>query len=147
MYYQMVVQNFFLGVKMKENQSPYNPFVVWFVFGGLILFQFMYGVVGVVVFSSPEEPYTDLMFPIALGVLALAISILTFLMGNFFKGDYFTRCILCWTLCESIALFGLILVYLTGNNTYLFGFILWGLALMAVHAPSKKEYDASLFHT
>lgn len=128
---------------MEPNQSQYHPPTVWIIYGALIMSQIVYVLVGGFVLSPPEEPSTELIFPVVIGLASLTISVLSFLIGNFIKGDYFTKCIIRWSLSESIAIFGLVLVQMTGNKTYLVGFIIWSLALMGVHAPSQKEFEST----
>ena len=129
---------------MDEAQKTQpNAQTLWIVYGALCTSQLVYGVVGTVLEPS-ANPTTELQIPIALGFAGMTSSILSFVIGNFIQGNYFVTCILKWALSESVAVYGLVLCILTGNQIYLGGFILWSLTLMVVHAPSKKQFEESL---
>ena len=131
---------------MEENEKKQQAHIqiIWIIYGALIMSQFMYGFVGGFIIEGPKEPSTDLILPMALAGVALTTSIITFVVGKFIPGPYLTQCIIKWALTESIAVYGLVLVMLTGNTTFLFGFLLWSLALMAVHAPKKRDFEEAL---
>lgn len=127
----------------EERKASPNLQTLWIVYGALCLSQLVYGVVGTVIKAS-GEPTTSLEMPIALVFAGITSSVLSFVMGNLIQGNYFTKCIIKWALSESVAVYGLVLCILTGNKLYLGAFIVWSLALMAVHAPSQKQFEASL---
>ena len=117
---------------------------LWIIFGALCMSQLIYGVVGVAVVEPPEEPNVDMVLPIVLSLLALSTSVFSFFVGKIIKGNYQTSCIIKWALTESVAIYGFVLYFLTGETTYLGCFILFSLALTAVHAPKKRELEESL---
>ncbi len=115
----------------------------WIIYGALCMSMIIYGAVGFAVVEPPEEPNTDMMNPLALGIVSLTTSAGTFFVDKFVQGDYQTRNIIKWALTESIAIYGFVLYFLTANTVYLLAFIGFALALMAVHAPNQRAYEQS----
>ena len=116
----------------------------WIIYGALCMSMIIYGAVGFAVVEPPEEPNTDMMMPLALGIVSLTTSAGTFFVDKFIQGNYQTRNIIKWALAESIAIYGFVLYFLTANTVYLLAFIVFALALMAVHAPNQKSFEESL---
>lgn len=52
---------------------------------------------------------------------------------------YFTACILSWALCESIAIFGLVLSFLSGEPKYFVPFGALSLVNFAIYRPSREQ--------
>ena len=129
---------------MSSEKIQAHMQTLWIIYAALCMSQLIYGVVGVVVVEPPEEPNTDMVLPIALSLIALSTSGFSLFVGKIIKGNYQTSCIIKWALTESVAIYGFVLFFLTGNTTYLGAFILFSLALMAVHAPKKRELEDSL---
>jgi F0F1-type ATP synthase membrane subunit c/vacuolar-type H+-ATPase subunit K len=129
---------------MSSETSQAHMQTLWIIFGALCMSQLIYGVVGVVVVEPPEEPDVDMVLPIAFSLVAISTSVFTFFVGKIIKGNYLTSCIIKWALTESVAIYGFVLYFLTGDTIYLGGFILFSLALMAVHAPKKRDFEDSL---
>ncbi len=129
---------------MSSEKTQANMQTIWIIYGALCMSMIVYGVVGFVVVTPPENPNTDMVMPLALAMISLTTSVGTFFVDKFIQGDYQTRCIIKWALTESIAIYGFVLYFLTANIVYLLAFIVFALALMAVHAPNKKYFEESL---
>ena len=129
---------------MSSEPTQANMQTIWIIYGALCMSMIVYGGVGFAVVTPPEEPNTDMVMPLALGVVSLTTSACTFLVDKFIQGNYQTRHIIKWALTEVTAVFGFILYFLTGNIVFLLAFIGFALALMAVHAPNQRAYEQSL---
>ena len=129
---------------MSSESSQASIQITWIIYGALCMSMIVYGVVGFLIVVPPEEPNTDMIIPLALAVVSLVTGTGTLFVDKFSQGDYQTRNIIKWALSESIAIYGLVLYFLTTNLVYLLSFIAFALALMAVHAPNKKQFEESL---
>ena len=129
---------------MSSEQSQANMQTIWIIYGALCMSMIVYGVVGFVVVTPPENPNTDMVMPLALAMISLTTGVGSFFVDKFVQGNYQTRSIIKWALTESIAIYGFVLYFLTANNVYLLAFIAFALALMAVHAPNQKAFEESL---
>jgi hypothetical protein len=58
--------------------------------------------------------------------------------GGRAAGRYFTACIISWALCESIAIYGLVLVQLSHQLVHYFGFAAGALFNFALYRPSAE---------
>ena len=127
-------------MSLKTPQSSMQG--LWTVFRLICLSLLISGLVGVLWLEPSQESHTDLVLPIAL-FFTFSISLFTAFVQKFIKISYTNICLLKWGLIQSIGVFGLIVYLLTGNTTYLGGFILYSLALMAVHTPNQIYFEDS----
>ena len=68
-----------------------------------------------------------MVMPLALGMVSLTTSVGTFFVDKFVESVYQTRNIIKWALTESIAIYGFVLYFLTGNTIYLIAFIVFAI--------------------
>lgn len=129
---------------MSSEPTQANMQTTWIIYGALCMSMIIYGAVGFAVVEPPEEANTDMVMPLALGMVSLTTSAGTFFVDKFIQGNYQTRNIIKWALTESIAIYGFVLYFLTANTVYLLAFIGFALALMAVHAPNQRAFEDSL---
>ena len=129
---------------MSSEQSQAHMQTIWIIYGALCMSMIVYGVVGYVVVTPPENPNTDMVMPLALAMISLTTGVGSFFVDKFVQGNYQTRNIIKWALTESIAIYGFVLYFLTANTVFLLAFIAFALALMAVHAPNQKAFEESL---
>ncbi len=54
-------------------------------------------------------------------------------------GRYFATDLLTWLLCESFAIYGLVLMLLSGNLKFLLGFCALSLFNLALYAPTRRK--------
>ncbi|MBM76463.1 MAG: hypothetical protein CMK59_13740 [Proteobacteria bacterium] len=115
--------------------------IVWFA---LILSIFAYG--GVAWFISPKggsDPELIEMLSIAFTILGLVTTVVVVMGANLFKSvDFDTFTIIRAALSESIAIYGLVLCFLSGNFTYIGAFIAWSVGLFLFCFPSESARAA-----
>ena len=58
------------------------------------------------------------------------------------QGKAFTALILNLVLSESVAIYGLVLTFLSNDHRYVLGFVAAGLALMFIHRPFARELQS-----
>ena len=127
-------------MSLKTPQSSMQG--LWTVFRLICLSILISGLVGFLWLEPSQESHADLVLPVAL-FFTFCISLFTAFVQKFIKISYTNICLLKWGLIQSIGVFGIIIYLLTGNTTYLGGFILYSLALMSVHAPKKSYLEDS----
>ena len=122
---------------MQNNQTM----TLW---AGLFASLFMY--IGIAFFASPEgsmkpeeiEGY----LPIVM-VVALVITGMVVMASSLFKNlNFQTYIIIRAALSESIAVFGLVLCFLSGNFIYLGAFMAWSIGLFLFIFPSERARAA-----
>ena len=109
-----------------------TPKIVWFALMGSILAYF-----GVSVYLfQPSDPPPEMgsTLPLAFGFIAVMEAGATFFIKRFL-GNGFSGQILTWALCDSIAIYGLILAAMGYDSSAWSGFMMGGLALIYIHRP------------
>ena len=135
-----------------DNDAESRAFTMWIVWGALLVSVFIYG--GVVSFAGADEPKSAeelQMFLIVFSAIAAGEIPVIFVLRKmlFFdklddrdfddRGDvadnYFTASIITWALCESIAIYGFMLAFLSGEVIYYFPFAAVAVAMMLYFRP------------
>ena len=68
---------------MSSEPTQVNMQTTWIIYGALCMSMIIYGGVGFAVVEPPEEPSTDMVMPLALGMVSLTTS-----AGTFFVDKY-----------------------------------------------------------
>jgi hypothetical protein len=140
------------ATKANSQNSGVEPQILWLIWGSLLAFIGFYGVLTQVIEVSNEmESGTLTTMTFTLGIFAAGeipviwvLRRMTFwsrLEDGVFEDSeavgqaYFTACILSWALCESIAIYGFVLAFLSGDVIYYIPFAAIGASLMVVFRP------------
>ena len=119
-----------------------NPTLI--IWGGLFVSLFMYLGVGLV--AAPEtagEPEQVDTLAVALSVASIGITGVVVMASALFKNlNFHTFTIIRAALSESIAIFGLVLCFLSGEQVYLGAFLAWSMGLFLFIFPSEKAKSA-----
>ena len=116
--------------------------IIWFaLFSSVII----YAVVGFVIAPEPPENAEDLaMLPMVFGAVSLGITAMVFMARVIFASvkDFVAFSILRWALAESIAVFGLVLTFLTGKTLFVLVFAIWAAHLFLLTFPTRGRLEA-----
>ena len=127
---------------MSTNERAKVLPIIWFaLFSSIII----YTVVGFVVAPEPPQNAEDLaMLPMVFGAVSLGITGIVFMARVIFASitDFIVFSILRWALSESIAVFGLVLTFLTGNTLFVLVFALWSAHLFLLTFPTRGRLEA-----
>jgi F0F1-type ATP synthase membrane subunit c/vacuolar-type H+-ATPase subunit K len=136
----------------NEGSEEVNGQVIWIVWAAMLMSMVVYGVVLMVIDIDPSQsPETSQMFAMVFGGVALVeIGVMFYLRKSTFfdrlndgKFDdeqsllsaYFTTSLLTWALAESIAIYGFVVSFLSGNILYFAGFAFFAAAAMLRFRP------------
>ena len=118
---------------MQPNQTV----IIW---GALFVSLFMY--LGVALIAAPEpasEPELTDTLAIALSAIAIGITGVVVMASGVFKNiNFHSYTIIRAALSESIAVFGVVLFFLSGEVVYLGAFLAWSMGLFLFIFPSEK---------
>ena len=137
-----------------------RAFTLRILYFALLMSTCIYGAIAFVVCKEPLR--LEMMIAYALGGCALVImGIIPVLRGRVMPPmreahsldekvaetdavsaalqKYFTACIVSWALCESIAIFGLVLSFLSGEPKYFVPFGALSLVNFAIYRPSREQ--------
>lgn len=129
-----------------------NP-ITWILWGALFFSIAVYAGVGTFISTqdgiAPADPeITSLLIPIFAMISLMETVLVLFFVGKLFRiKDYQTYCILRWALSESIAIYGLVLMFLGAMYMAALAFMIWAAVLYILTMPtraSKEKFNAEL---
>jgi hypothetical protein len=147
---------------MNDTQKQNPALTLWILWGALFFTLFIYLLVLYITttnaegFEAPDPEFISTI-RMAFGVIAVGEIAAIFVLRHvtFFskladgdiasveelRGKYMTTCILSWALSESIAIYGLVLAFLTHNLVYYFIFLAPAATLYLILRPQLGRYE------
>ena len=136
----------------NPDEDEINGQVLWILWAAMLISMVIYGVVLMIIDTGPSQPVeTTQMLAMVLGVVSVAeiggmfylrkITFFNRLNDGQFDDEqsllsaYFTTSIFTWALAESIAVFGFVVSFLSGNILYFAGFAFFAAAAMLRFRP------------
>lgn len=140
----------------RQTSDGPNPTIMWIIWGALLASLPAYGgVLPILETQQSMDPETFQMMLIGLAVAAVSEIPVIFVLrkmlffGKLENGDfedreavgqqYYVTSIVTWALCESIAIYGFVLSFMSGKLIYYPAFAAVGAALMILFRPKLNE--------
>lgn len=141
---------------MSDQEQTVDPKMLWIIWGGLLASVGLYGVVAHTITISDPSTTGSTARILTYGLAAASLGSIAFAYwirkAMFFDKEddpdfegaqraqtLFTTSIVTWALCESVAIYGLVLRVITGNITLFYPFAGVAVALFILFRPRPDE--------
>ena len=128
---------------MDQPKVPFNNWIIWLALLTSVAFYAGIAVFGLMQNKTRMDDDTRMILTQALGGVALSIMALVTVLRKFMAKalDYQSYSIVRWALCESIAIFGLILNMMGASLTVSCAFLAASGAALLLTRPTEASLD------